>query len=201
MILVVLRWALRITGALLALVLLYVGLTFGQVWWASRQNDTAPASAIVVMGAAQWNGVPSPVLRNRLDHAAELYRSGAAPVVGVTGGQTQGDAVTQGHAGYEYLRAQGLPDSAIRVEVDGTNSFEELSASSHIVAALGTGHDVLIVTDPYHAMRVAAIADEIGLAAHVSPTTSSSSFRALFRETMAVAIGRVIGFRRLSSLT
>ena len=71
-------------------------MTFAQVWWASRQNDTSPASAIIVMGAAQWNGRPSPVLKGRLDHAAELYRQGAAPVIVVTGGKQAGDAVSQG---------------------------------------------------------------------------------------------------------
>ena len=81
-----LRWAIRIVFGLLAVVVLYIGISFAQVWWASRQNNTAPASAIVVMGAAQWNGLPSPVLKGRLDHAADLYQKGVAPVVIVAGG-------------------------------------------------------------------------------------------------------------------
>ena len=71
------RWGFRLILALVGIGVLYVGVTFVQVWRASRQDDTSPASAIVVMGAAQWNGRPSPVLQARLDHAAELYEAGA----------------------------------------------------------------------------------------------------------------------------
>ncbi|MBU6328472.1 MAG: YdcF family protein [Acidobacteria bacterium] len=197
----VLRWALRILFTGISLVVLYVGVTFAQVWMASRQDDTSPAAAIVVMGAAQWNGVPSPVLKGRLDHALELYRAGAAPIIVVTGGKQTGDAVTQGYSGFRYLRDQGVPESAIRVEIEGTNSFEELSASAVIVRQAGGGDTVLIVTDPYHALRTESIAGELGLRAHVSPTRAPSTFQEMFRETIAVSIGRVIGYRRLSSFT
>ena len=180
---------------------MYLGITFGQVWWASRQDSSVTASAIIVMGAAQWNGVPSPVLKGRLDHAHALYERGEAPIIVVTGGKQAGDAVTQGYSGFRYLRALGVPESAIRVEVEGTNSFEELSASSVIVRDAGGSDTVLIVTDPYHALRVASIADELGLQASVSPTDAHSTFQELFRETVAVAIGRVIGYRRLASVT
>lgn len=196
-----LRWTLRIVGGLVGLAVVYLGITFGQVWWASRQDSTTAASAIIVMGAAQWNGVPSPVLKGRLDHAHALYEKGEAPIIVVTGGKQAGDAVTQGYSGFRYLRALGVPESAIRVEVEGTNSFEELSASAVIVRDAGGSDTVLIVTDPYHALRVASIADELGLQASVSPTDAHSTFQELFRETVAVAIGRVIGYRRLASVT
>jgi uncharacterized SAM-binding protein YcdF (DUF218 family) len=193
------RWAFRVVGALVALGVLYVGFTFAQVWWESRQDDTSPASAIVVMGAAQWAGRPSPVLQARLDHAAALYQQGAAPIVVVTGGKQVGDTTTQGASGYAYLRELGLPDEAIKVEVEGTDSYEELSASAVILRQGDLGDDVVIVTDPYHAARVRRIADEVGLDAHVSPTNGSSSLQQLARETAAVAVGRIIGFRRLSA--
>lgn len=201
MLFLALRWTLRIIGGLIGLAVVYLGITFGQVWWASRQDSTAGASAIIVMGAAQWNGVPSPVLKGRLDHAHALYEEGEAPIIVVTGGKQVGDAVTQGYSGFRYLRALGVPESAIRVEVEGTNSFEELSASSVIVRDAGGSDTVLIVTDPYHALRVESIADELGLRAFVSPTDAHSTFQELFRETVAVAIGRVIGYRRLASVT
>ncbi len=193
------RWGFRVVLALVAVAALYLAVTFVQVWHASNQDDTTPASAIVVMGAAQWNGRPSPVLKARLDHAAELYEAGAAPLVVVTGGKQAGDAVTQGQSGYQYLRDVGLPDAAIKVEVDGTNSYEELSASALILRQSQAGSDVIVVTDPYHAKRVAAIADEVGLDAHVSPTDSTTTLRGLARETAAVAAGRIVGFRRLSA--
>ena len=195
------RWAFRAVLAVVAIAVLYVGVTFVQVWWASRSDDPSTASAIVVMGAAQWNGKPSPVLKGRLDHAVELYRGEVAPVVVVTGGKQAGDAVTQGRSGYEYLRAEGLPDEAIKVEVDGTNSYEELSASALILAQAGVGDDVVIVTDPYHALRAQETADSLGLRAHVSPTGASVGTRQLVRETAAVAAGRIIGYRRLASLS
>jgi len=196
-----LRWTLRILGGLIGLVVLYVGITFAQVWWASRQDSAVPASAIIVMGAAQWNGVPSPVLKGRLDHAFARYSRGDAPIIVVTGGKQTGDAVTQGYSGFTYLRALGVPESAIRIEVEGTNSFEELSASSVIVRDAAASDTVLIVTDPYHALRVASIADELGMDASVSPTGAQSTLQELFRETIAVAIGRVVGYRRLSTVT
>jgi uncharacterized SAM-binding protein YcdF (DUF218 family) len=194
-----LRWAIRIALGLLAVVVLYIGITFAQVWWASRQNDTAPASAIVVMGAAQWNGSPSPVLKGRLDHAADLFKQGVAPVVIVAGGKQPGDKVTQGLVSFEYLRSKGIPESAIKIEVDGTNSYEELSSTAFIMRQAGLSQDVVIVTDPYHAYRSAEIADEVGLSAHVSPTKGSSTFSDYVRETGAVAIGRIINYRRLAA--
>lgn len=196
-----LRWAVRIALGLVALVALYVGVTFAQVWWASRSDDTSRASAIVVMGAAQWNGRPSPVLQGRLDHAVALYEEGVAPLVVVTGGKQAGDAVTQGASGYQYLRSKGLPDEAIKVEVDGRNSFEELSASALILNRAGVGDDIVIVTDPYHALRAGEIAQELGMHPHVSPTHASSGLRQMARETAAVAVGRIVGYRRLSSFT
>jgi len=196
----VIRWGIRLVSGVVALGVIYLGVTFVQVWYASNQDDTTPASAIVVMGAAQWNGKPSPVLQARLDHAAGLYQAGVAPVVVVTGGKQEGDVVTQGVSGYQYLRDKGLPDEAIKVEVEGTNSYEELSASALILRRAELGSDVLIVTDPYHAERAEAIAVELGLTAHVSPTDAQTSIRGLARETAAVAVGRIVGYRRLSAL-
>lgn len=194
------RWGIRLVSGVVALGVIYLGVTFVQVWYASNQDDTTPASAIVVMGAAQWNGKPSPVLQARLDHAADLYQGGAAPVVVVTGGKQEGDVVTQGVSGYQYLRDRGLPDEVIKVEVEGTNSYEELSASALILRRAELGSDILIVTDPYHAERSEAIAAELGLTAHVSPTDAQTSIRGLARETAAVAVGRIVGYRRLSAL-
>ena len=194
------RWIVGLVvlvAVVVALAASYLAVTGIQVWWTSRQDDRSPASAIVVMGAAQWNGVPSPVLARRLDHAAELYAAGAAPVVIVTGGKQAGDRVTQGFAGYQYLRARGVPEEAIRVEVDGTDSYSELSAAAVILR--GEGTDVVIVTDPYHALRVGAIADEVGLRAHVSPTSTTGSAAQYLRETVAVALGRLVSFRRLAA--
>lgn len=194
-----LRWAIRIALGLLAVIVLYLGVTLAQVWWAARQDQSRPASAIIVMGAAQWNGTPSPVLRGRLDHAADLYLAGVSPVIIVAGGKQPGDTETQGLVSFEYLRSKGIPESAIKLEVDGTNSYEELSSSAFIMRRAGLSNDVVIVTDPYHAFRSSAIAGEVGLSAQVSPTKGRSTFSDYVRETGAVALGRIINYRRLSA--
>lgn len=179
----------------------FVAVTFVQVRLAAQRDHAPAADAIVVLGAAQWDGKPSPVLQARLDHAVELWRGGVAPVVVVTGGNQPGDRVTQGFAGYQELRDQGLPDEAIRVEVDGHDTYTELSAAANILRGEDLGLRVVLVTDPYHSLRAGGIGAEVGLSASVSPTDSSSSVRDLVRETAAVAAGRVVGFRRLSNWT
>ena len=188
----------------------YVGVTYVQVWMASNREqapavpagdvDAVTADAIVVLGAAQWDGKPSPVFQQRLDHAAGLYNQGVAPAIVVTGGKQDGDRVSQGLAAYEYLRALGVPDEALLVEVDGRNTFTELSATSAILAGSGRGSRVVLVTDGYHARRTALVAQELGLDPLVSPSTSGGERSQLMRETGAVAVGRIIGFRRLSNL-
>jgi uncharacterized SAM-binding protein YcdF (DUF218 family) len=181
------------------LLALYVGVTFVQVWSATRGDDRTPASAIVVLGAAQWNGKPSPVLQARLDHAVDLYQQGAAKTVVVVGGKQPGDKTTEGKAGYDYLRAKGMPDKALKVEVEGTDTYEELSSTAFILRQAKIGNDVVLVTDRYHAYRAEQTAAEVGLDAHVSPVGSDPSLSTLARETGGVAIGRIIGFRRLQS--
>lgn len=189
----------RVVAGVLALVVLYVAVTFVQVWWASNQDDRTPANAIVVLGAAQYNGEPSPVLRGRLDHAAELWQSGVAPTIVVTGGKQEGDRVGEGYASYDYLRGLGIPESALKVEVDGTNTYEQLSASKVILDDLGAGSSVVVVSSPYHSFRSAAIADEVGLSPHTSPSAEASSLSALGRETVAASVGRIVSFRRLAN--
>ena len=194
-----LRLAWRVALALLALVVLYVGVTAVQVLWTGRTDDAVPADAIVVLGAAQWDGKPSPVLKARLDHAVELYERNIAPVIVVTGGNQPGDRVTQGFAAYQYLKEQGVPEEALRVEVDGTNTYEELSASANILEVEGTGDTVVLVSDPYHLKRALLIASEVGLDPHGSPADTTTSVGAMARETAAVSLGRLISFRRLSN--
>jgi uncharacterized SAM-binding protein YcdF (DUF218 family) len=193
------RWIVRAVLALVVLLVVYLAASFAQVLWASRHDEAQRASAIVVLGAAQWNGKPSPVLRQRLDHAADLYRRDIADTIVVVGGKQEGDHTTEGKAGYDYLRAKGVPDTALKVEVGGTDTYEELSATALILQNARLGDDVVLVTDPYHAFRSAEVAGEVGLDAHVSPTEDDASVAELIRESGAVAVGRIIGYRRLSN--
>lgn len=196
------RWLRRLVWAgllLSALLAVYLVVTFVQVWSAARSDEAGPVDAIVVLGAAQYDGDPSPVLRARLDHAAELFREGHAPLVVVTGGKQEGDRVTQAAAGFLYLREQGIPEAAILLEVDGTSTYTELAATSRILRDRGLGR-VLMVSDAYHSARLLAIADEVGLDGAVSPTDTGYGATALVRETAALSLGRIVGFRRLDSL-
>ncbi len=182
----------------------YLGITFVSVWRASSHDGARPAEAIVVLGAAQYDGRPSAVLRARLDHALELWRAETAPLVVVTGGRQPGDRFTEAAAGYAYLRDRGVPDAAILAEVSGSNSWEELAAAARFLSARDVD-EVVLVSDGYHARRLDAIADEVGMDASVSPADTGSSWwansRALGRETLAVAVGRLIGYHRLARLT
>ena len=200
------RWSWRriavvSTVGLFLLGFLYVATTFVQVWWASRSDDARPVDAIVVLGAAQYDGRPSPVLEARLDAALALYEEGLAPVIVTTGSNQEGDRFTEGFTGFTYLRDQGVPESDLRIVVDGTNTFEELSATANVLREEGLGDQVLLVSDPYHSLRAVEIAREVGLEAWFSPTDLDSSFRQLVRETAGVSLGRIVGFRRVSNLS
>jgi uncharacterized SAM-binding protein YcdF (DUF218 family) len=182
-----------------ALLVAYVGVTFVQVWLASRRDGDRSAEAIVVLGAAQYDCRPSPVLEERLQHALELYERGTAGTIVVTGGRREGDRCTEATASAEYLLDAGVPDADVLREVQGTNSWESLAAAARILREKGMTH-VVLVTDGYHALRVQAIADELGLDASVSPSGNGGSVRDYVEETAAVAVGRIIGFRRLVDL-
>lgn len=197
------RWRRRIVrgvGLLVLLAVSYLAVTFLQVWRASSRDDMSRSDAIVVLGAAQYDGRPSPVLEARLGHALDLYEQGLAPRIVVTGGRQVGDTFTEATSGYNWLRDKGVPDEAILKEVDGHSTFESLQATARFLGARGFD-EVLLVSDGYHAMRVAGIAREVGLDPHVSTVNQdSSSITTLGRETVAVAVGRVIGYGRLTRL-
>jgi len=187
------------------LVAAYLGVTFVQVVQASRSDDAERAQAIVVFGAAQYNGTPSPVLRARLDHAAKLYERGYADRVVVTGGRLPEDRFSEAGASARYLRSKGVPDSSILREVQGRTSWESLASTARILRRRGLT-DVVLVSDGFHSARIGAMASELGLNAHTSPTTTSPITGAetlpyLGKETVAVAAGRVLGFRRVSSVS
>lgn len=189
---------------LLAAVVLYLGVTFVQVWRAARADQARPADAIVVFGTAQYNGVPSPVLAARLDHAIELYQKDLAPVIVVTGGNQPGDQFTEATASANYLIQRGIPDEDVLREVSGTSSWQSLAAAANFLDDRQIT-DVLLVSDPFHSLRIRAMASELGLEAHASPTRTSpirglTEARYMARETVAVAVGRIVGFRRQASI-
>jgi vancomycin permeability regulator SanA len=194
----------RVAGVVVLLGLLYVAVTFVQVWWASRQDEAEPAQAIVVLGAAQYDGRPSPVLRARLDHVVSLYDEGIAPLVVVTGGSQEGDRFTEAAASASYLSAQGIPGGAIERETTGVSSYKSLAATARFLRERDIT-DVVLVSDPFHAYRIRSISAEVGMNAAVSPTPSSAiagrtRLRHLIKETAGVSAGRIIGYRRLDNV-
>ena len=198
------RLALKVVTGLVAAVVLYLAVTFTQVWWAAHNDQAGPAEAIVVFGTAQYNGVPSPVLAARLDHAIDLYEKRLAPVIVVTGGNQPGDKFTEATASANYLIRRGVPDDDVLREVSGTSSWQSLAAAASFLTERQID-DVLLVSDPFHSLRIRAMAAELGLEARTSPTRTSpikggSEARHMVRETVAVAVGRITGFRRQASI-
>jgi uncharacterized SAM-binding protein YcdF (DUF218 family) len=152
-----------------------IGLWLWSAGWvlaASRRDDARPSEAIVVLGAAQYAGRPSPVLRARLDHAIELWRRGLAPRIVFTGGAGDGDTTSEAAVSRRYALRRGVPDSAILLETLGRTTSE----SMHAVAELMHQRElssVILVSDPFHMRRLAVLARRNGLEPYGSPTTTS----------------------------
>jgi uncharacterized SAM-binding protein YcdF (DUF218 family) len=163
-----LRWGLRLCAA----ALFVYGVLLGWVWWVSRLDQRRAADAIVVLGAAQYNGRPSPVLKARLDHAVELFRAGLAPAVVVTGGIGPGDRMSEATVGHRYLRALAVPDSAIIVRPDGRTTDESMRSVAEWMHERDLSR-ALLVSDPFHMARLQIEARRAALRAFVSPTRTS----------------------------
>jgi uncharacterized SAM-binding protein YcdF (DUF218 family) len=198
----VIRRLLQVAILLTVVIAAYFVVTFVQVRSAAGRDDARPSQAIIVLGAAQYNGRPSPVLKARLDHAVRLYEAKIAPVVVLTGGRAPGDAFTEASAAARYLRGAGISDSALQLETDGRNSWQSLAAAARFLRKEGITK-VVLVTSPYHSLRVEHIAAEVGLDGHASPAKDApdrATFGHLVHETLAVGVGRIIGYHRLVDL-
>lgn len=161
-------WTLRIFlgGAVL------YGATVAYVRWLAGQDQRRRVDAIVVLGAAHYNGRPSRVLRARLDHAADLFEAGLAPVIVVTGGMAEGDRVSEATVSQQYLKGRKVPPTAIVVRPDGRNSHESIISAAEWLE----DHEmrsVLLVSDPFHMARLMAEAGAHDLDPFVSPTRTS----------------------------
>ena len=195
--LVVSRWAAVLAG----LLAVYYVVTLVQVWHTGRTDQARSVDAIVVLGAAQYDGRPSPQLAARLDHAAALYADGFAPQVVVTGGKQVGDRFTEAEASRQYLVALGVPNDVIEQEDSGRTTFESLRNVARLLEAQGVDR-VLIVSDPFHSLRAKLSAAELGLRAYTSPTptstvTGAASLSREIKEAAGICLGRIIGFSRL----
>jgi uncharacterized SAM-binding protein YcdF (DUF218 family) len=198
-----LRFVLRLVSLVVTVVLVYLVITGVQVWLTSRRYDAHRADAIVVMGAAQYNGIPSPDLAARLDEAGLLWHQHFATTIMVTGSKEPADRYTEAEASARYLIDAGIPARDI-LEAGGADSWQNLAQAAPQLLARGDT-TVLIVTDPFHEDRSMAIASALDLSPSPTPTRTSpitgfGSVPYFAKETVGVALGRIIGFDHLSQL-
>jgi uncharacterized SAM-binding protein YcdF (DUF218 family) len=203
MLLAPLRWGLRVAAFVASVIVLYFGVTLVQVWLTSRQYDPHPAGAILVMGAAQYDGRPSPDLKARLDQALHLYRDGYARLIVVTGGKQRGDVYTESQSGAKYLEARGVPKTDI-VEAGGDTTYQNIADAQPELAAHGV-KVILVTTDPFHEDRSMAIASDLSLSPSPTPTQTSpitgwSTVPYFVKEAVGVGLGRIIGYNHLEWL-
>lgn len=171
---------------LLAVAIVAPGLALGRVLQAAAYDDTRPTDAIVVLGAAQFWGRPSPVLEARLDHAKALFAADVAPRIITVGGKQPRDITTEAQAGKDWLVEAGVPRKGISAVPTGSDTVTSLTAVAALMAERGWT-SATIVTDPAHVARSLAIAGALGIEAHGSPTSagdgSSLTLDYVVRET------------------
>ncbi|CAB4922357.1 unannotated protein [freshwater metagenome] len=189
----------RAVGAAVLAVGLVIVSTAVAIWWTARQDAEPRSDAIVVLGSAQYNGVPSSIFEARLEHALALWEDGVAPVVVTVGGKKDGDEFTEAEAGRDYLLDAGVPADDLVAVTDGVDTLESMRLVAAEFDAQGWSTAVL-VTDPWHAMRAERMAEDSGIDAASSPTrqgpavqTRSTQFRYILRETAAYLLYRATG--------
>ena len=153
--------ALRVVAVVVAVLLAYPAWLGFQIWEQSHDDEVRRADAIVVLGAAQYDGEPSPVFRARLEHGSYLYKEGLADTVIVTGGKRPGDRYTEAEAGAHYLVEREIPPERIVREPSGTTTLESLRRVREL-ARTHDIHSVLLVSDPLHSERIKRIALDLG---------------------------------------
>ena len=187
-----LAWAPRVLLGALVVALVLVAGTAVRVWQLGRVDEREAVDMIVVLGAAQDDGRPSPVLRARLQHALELYREGVAPRIVTVGGAADGDAFTEAQAGEQWLVENGVPGRAVLAVDEGSDTYGSFEAVAGVAEQRGWESAVL-VSDPWHSLRSRTMADDVGLEASTSPTkrgpvvqTRETQLRYIVRETGAL---------------
>ena len=189
----------RVLGAAVLALLLVITSTALAIWWNARQDSRPRSDAIVVLGSAQYNGVPSSIFAARLEHAKKLFDAGVAPVIVTVGGKAAGDQFTEAEAGEEYLAQEGVPSDALLAVPEGADTLESMRAVSTAFDENGW-HSAVLVSDPWHVMRAQRMAQDAGIDASSSPTrqgpavqTRTTQFRYILRETAAYLLYRATG--------
>lgn len=194
-----LRWVVRGLAAVLVAAVLVVGGTAYAVWKQARADERAAADAILVLGSAQYDGVPSSVFEARLDHALALYEDGYAPTLVTVGGKQDGDRFTEAEAGSQWLQDAGVPPEAIVAVTEGTDTLRSMQAVDLVYDERGW-HSLIVVTDPWHELRTNRIAADLGMSTLSSPTrqgpavySRETEVRGIVRETAAYLYYRLTG--------
>jgi uncharacterized SAM-binding protein YcdF (DUF218 family) len=171
------KFVVRVIATVVALWLISLGTV---LTWA-LEDDAQKADAIIVMGAAQYRGKPSPVLRTRLDHAIALWHRGLAPLLVLTGGTGEGDSTSEAAAGREYVMGLGVPDSAILLENEGRTSSQSLRTAVELLHArrLSTA---IVVSDPFHMLRLEILGRRFGVNPLTSPALPTPAARRLLHQ-------------------
>ena len=194
----------KIFSTVLSMLVVYFAFTFLQIWWTGQHRSTMNAQAILVFGTTEDNGRPSPELQARLDHALNLWNAHRATWMVVTGGKQPKDIYTEAGVSARYLEARGVPAPRI-VKGYGNDTWQNVST---VISQLRAKRivTVLCVTDPFHEDRAMAIASSLGLTTYPSPVKNSPTIKHslwfyYLKETLAVGVGRLVGYGRLSSWT
>jgi uncharacterized SAM-binding protein YcdF (DUF218 family) len=186
------NWAFRLIVGALLVATLVVGGTAVRVWQVARVDDRQPVDAVIVLGAAQYDGEPSSIFAYRLRHAEALYEDGLAPRIVTTGGGRTGDVYTEAEAGRRYLIERGVPAEDVIAVAEGSDTLGSLQAVAARAERDGWS-SALVVSDPWHSLRARTMARDSGLDAWTSPTrsgpvvqTRETQARYIVRETAAL---------------
>jgi uncharacterized SAM-binding protein YcdF (DUF218 family) len=184
------------------LILLGVVVTTAIAVWRAAHTDDARrvdhADLIAVLGAAEYNGRPSPTFQGRLEQAQLLFNKGIAPRILVLGGRRPGDRTTEADAGRDWLILQGAPEDAVIAEPRGNSTLESLRAALEYMRANGL-RSAFLVSDPWHNLRIRRMARDLGIQAYVSATwhsaarSQSKRLSGYTRETLAYLYYRLFG--------
>jgi uncharacterized SAM-binding protein YcdF (DUF218 family) len=170
------RTALRVVAAVVLLAGLVVVGVGARVWWVARGDDRRPSDAILVLGASQYDGRPSPVFQARLAHAADLWRAKVATHVVTVGGGQPGDRTTEADAGKAWLVSHGVPADRVVAVPTGSNTLESVRAAEKAMSAQ-SWKTAVVVTDPWHSLRARTMAHDAGIDAVTSPARSGPAVR------------------------
>ena len=175
---------------MLLFILYITSLVFLISYTAVRTTIPASADAIIVLGASQWGGTPSPVFKARLDWAKHLYQQNYAPLIITTGGVGEGESISEALVGKRYLVDQGIRPENILSENNGKTSWQSLSAVSRLYQSEGVS-SIILVSDSFHMLRLHKMAQDLGFIAFTSPAPNSPitankalELRYVFREAV-----------------